>query len=365
VIGTAASGNFANRYAGAGVDKLTPDHSILSDLLGPGGYDNGRSNKATDPMLVSVYANGNRKPSPYIPGFTTMIDTAATSDEGGNFIDIRYGPLTLWNCLAPDGSVRTPQSAANCPLFGDYHLRTGSPAIDAGLAASGSNGVPSVDFDGDARPGGPAPDIGADELAAAAVPFVPPALPLLDNFNRADSNTLGAGWQQLAVFGSAGLRAQHAQGLGLVGGNAYWSAAFGPRQGAAVTFPGTVVNGTSLLLKASGNFVLGNYVNFVRVRYSGGQVLVDTTTNGGLGYANQRTAATGVGFAAGDSLGATCDAAGTVTVWKTAAGGTVTVLGQASLPVTGTTAFVAGSGRTGIQLPVGASVDDFRAATVP
>jgi hypothetical protein len=365
VIGTAASGNFANRYVGAGVDKLTPDHSILSDLLGPGGYDNGRSNKAADPLLVSGYANGNRKPSPFVPGFTTAIDTAATSDEGGNFIDIRYGPLTLWNCLAPDGSVRTPQNAANCPLFGDYHLRTGSPAIDAGLAASGSNGVPSVDFDGDARPGGPATDIGADEVAAAAVPFVPPALPVLDNFNRANSNSLGGSWQQL-VIGSAALRvnAQHAQGF-VLGGNAYWSGAFGTRQGAAFTFVGTPATGTSLLLKASGTFVLGTYVNFVRVRYSGGQVLVDTTTNGGLSYANQRTVATGVSFAPGDTLGAIGDAAGTVTVWKLAAGGAVTVLGQASLPVTGTTAFVAGAGRTGMQLPTGASVDDFRAATVP
>jgi hypothetical protein len=366
VIGTAASGNFANRYAGAGVDKLTPDHSILSDLLGPGGYDNGRGNKATDPMMVSVYSNGNRKPSPFVPGFTTMIDTAATSDEGGNFIDIRYGPLTLWNCLASDGSVRTPQSAANCPLFGDYHLRTGSPAIDAGLAASGSNGVPSVDFDGDTRPGGPATDIGADEIGVAAIPFVPPTLPLLDNFNRANSNSLGASWQQLVLFGSAALRvsSQHAQGFSL-GGNAFWSAALGARQGAAVAFLGAPASGTGLLLKASGTFVLGTYSNFVRVRYSGGQVLVDTTTNGGLSYANQRTAATGVSFAAGDSLGAVCDAAGSVTVWQVAAGGAVTVLGQASLPVTGATAFIAAGGRAGIQLPSGASVDDFRAATVP
>jgi hypothetical protein len=84
-----------------------------------------------------------------------------------------------------------------------------------------------------------------------------------------------------------------------------------------------------------------------------------------LSYANQRTAASSAGFAAGDSLGASCDAAGNVTVWKLDAGGAVTVLGQASLPVTGTTAFVAGGGRAGIQLPTGASVDDFRAATIP
>ncbi len=44
------------------------------------------------------------------------------------------------------------------PDEADYHLAPGSAAIDAGDEA----GVP-IDFEGDARPLGPAPDIGADE----------------------------------------------------------------------------------------------------------------------------------------------------------------------------------------------------------
>ncbi|MGZ7007720.1 MAG: hypothetical protein ACXVLX_19120, partial [Ilumatobacteraceae bacterium] len=140
VVGTAAAGNFANRYTGAGVDKLTPDHSILTSLLGPNGYDNGHANLAADPLVVASYANANRKPSPFIPGFSTTIDTAATSDEGGNFIDVRYGPLTPWNCMNTDGTVRSPQSAANCTLFGNYHINAGSPALNAGLARTTTNG---------------------------------------------------------------------------------------------------------------------------------------------------------------------------------------------------------------------------------
>lgn len=163
VLRTAAAGSFANRYVGATVDKLTPDHSILSDLLGADAYDNGHGNLAADPTLVSPNANGNRKPSPFMPEFTTTIETAATSDEGGNFIDVRYGPLTLWNCLNPDGTVKSPQSAANCPLFGNFHLRAGSPAVNRGLARTASNGVPAIDIDGQARPAA-AIDIGADEL---------------------------------------------------------------------------------------------------------------------------------------------------------------------------------------------------------
>jgi hypothetical protein len=368
VLGTAAAGTFANRYVGAGVDKLTPDHSILTDLLGANGYNNGHANIAADPAPVSAYANGNRKPSPFVPGFTTLIDTAATSDEGGNFIDIRFGPLTLWNCLNPDGTVKSPQSAANCPLFGNYHLAAASPAINAGANRTGSNGVPAVDFDGDARPAA-AIDIGADELGGAAPPPPPvvlPALALLDNFNRANSNTLGASWLQATLFGQAAIRVNANQAYPFLAGSAFWGASFGARQGAAFTLAQAPANGTSLLLKGSGSLSLNTYQNFVRVRYNAGALLVDTTTTTGLSYANLSTLASGVSFAAGEGMAAMCDAAGTVTAWKIPASGPAVLLGQVTLPVTGATAFVAGAGRIGIQLPLGAPrVDDFRGGTVP
>ncbi len=44
------------------------------------------------------------------------------------------------------------------PAVGDYHIGAGSPAADAGLASD-----ISTDLDGDPRPAGTAPDIGADE----------------------------------------------------------------------------------------------------------------------------------------------------------------------------------------------------------
>ena len=368
VLRSAAAGSFALKYVGPGVDKLTPDHSILTALLGPNGYDNGRANLAVDPATVSAYANGNRKPSPFVPGFTTLIDTAATSDEGGNFIDIRYGPLTLWNCLNPDGTVKSPQSAANCPLFGDYHLAAGSPAINTGAPRTASNGVPTVDFDGLARPAA-AIDIGADEFAAVVVPPPPvvlPTLTLLDNFNRASSNTLGSNWTQLALFGTAAIRVNANQAQTTLLGNAYWSASFGPKQGAGFTLAAAPTNGTSLLLKASGNLTLGSYQNFVRIRYNGGAILVDSTTTTGLSYANLSTLASGVSFAPGETMAAMCDALGTVTSWKLPVSGPAVLLGQASLPVTGANAFIAGSGRIGIQMAAGAPrVDDMRGGTLP
>ncbi len=75
---------------------------------------------------------------------------AAAFDEGGNFIDVRYGPLDLSKF--------------------DYHL-TGSPAAvvgqgDAAVLTSDLASALATDADGDQRPWtGPTPDIGADEVA--------------------------------------------------------------------------------------------------------------------------------------------------------------------------------------------------------
>jgi hypothetical protein len=374
VLGTANQGTFANKYVGAGVDKLNPDHSILSALLGTNGYQN-NGNLAADPLFVSAYQNGSSKPAPIIPGYTTLIDTAATTDEGGNFIDIRYGPLTPWNCLALGGTNGQPSTQSNCPLYADYHIRTGSPAIDTGLSRTASNGVPTLDYDSTTRPA-TAIDIGADELGGGTggggggggVAF--PALAGLDNFNRANANTLGASWQQLVALGSAGVRVNSNQAsctglLCAAGANAYWNvgAALGARQAAAFTFANTTTNGDSLILKATGNYVLGAYQNMIRVRYStgsGGQVIVETTTNNGLSYTTQGTL--NAAFANGNTLTAMVDATGQVIVWKTA-GATTTQVGTVQLP--NNVLWTSGGGRVGLRLVNGARVDNFAGATVP
>ncbi len=74
--------------------------------------------------------------------FTTTLATAAALDEGGNFIDVHYGPLT------PGGS---------------YHLAVDSPAINAGNdAALAASPLLASDYDGQPRPV-VRTDIGADE----------------------------------------------------------------------------------------------------------------------------------------------------------------------------------------------------------
>jgi hypothetical protein len=112
---------------------------------------------------VLPYFNGPRD-NLSIPEFTTL-QTAGAFDEGGNFIQVTFGPLTL----VQDEATRT--------LY-DYHLGAGSPAVDAGGSVlpilNRTVGLPNgaadadtrqrLDFDNQTRPLGIAADIGADEL---------------------------------------------------------------------------------------------------------------------------------------------------------------------------------------------------------
>jgi hypothetical protein len=118
---------------------LNPRSCILTDTTG---YHS--SNIQGNPMFVGAYFNGDRGQTIVMPEITTSIATAPAFDEGGNFIDVRFGPLT------PSG---------------DYHIGAGSPAQN--------NGDPSVlflffpqlllDIDEQFRLFGTGPDIGADE----------------------------------------------------------------------------------------------------------------------------------------------------------------------------------------------------------
>ncbi|MBN0987529.1 hypothetical protein [Amphritea pacifica] len=88
---------------------------------------------------------------------TTSINIAAALDEGGNFIDVRFGPLTL------DPTLR-----------GNYRLDNNSSnrAIDRGQAdiLIGNANLSDADFYGTPRFYGSAPEIGAEELALGAIP---------------------------------------------------------------------------------------------------------------------------------------------------------------------------------------------------
>ena len=134
VIGTAGSSAFDPRYC------------FLTD---PAGYD--PSNITGKPRFYSPLYNGDRGQTLILPEPTTGIQVQPAFDEGGNFIEVRFGPLTTRN----EKGKR---------LF-DYHIFNSSDAANAADPL-----VPTMypdlgqDIDDDARPDAKGPDIGADEV---------------------------------------------------------------------------------------------------------------------------------------------------------------------------------------------------------
>ena len=472
---------------------LNPTYSILTD---PTFYPNAH-NLGSDPAVVRQYCNGSRVP-PEAPGLSAFgyevppgitdaivpnplfnLTAAATVDEGNNWINMAYGPLSLTNEAAMLGTLGYNQ------LLGNFRLTSASPAI--GQIPSGTTNyvdAPNVDFFGTPRKTNPDPrvDIGAVEYLAVSafvldpasltfssslnvttgpqtvtvnntgdvpltlaititglnngqfsqtstgcapvasggsctidVRFTPtgtsmnprtatlsvaaggttltvsltgnifvlvPTLPVLDNFNRANASTLGANWSQMTTASSsvctvlglgtapcAFIQVNTNQASDLtMSGFAFWNGAgnvFGAKQGAAFTFVNTTVNGSWLMLKASGG-TAAFPANYIRVLYNNGAVAVSTTTNGNSFPASYTTRGTfPVAFTSGDVLTAQADATGTVSVWKTT-GATTTFVGQVAIPTSGTGAWTQGTGggRMGLLLPVGGRVDNFAGGTV-
>lgn len=120
-------------------------------LLTQGGYDDNGSYGGvnlftTDPVFVNPVHNVGA--GGLVQTEFTTLATAATFDEGGNFIQVSFAPLSI---VGSGGGLY------------DYHIQAGSPAISAGQNV-GLNGPLGLDFDNDPRSNGNTNDIGADEL---------------------------------------------------------------------------------------------------------------------------------------------------------------------------------------------------------
>jgi hypothetical protein len=98
------------------------------------------------------------------------IKPTATVDEGHNWLNLTYGPLTLNRSAVQAGSLNPPElmvaSAATGTTGGAYSIQGTSAAVNRGSNA----GAPATDFFGNQRPGTTANpvDIGAVEFPIAA-----------------------------------------------------------------------------------------------------------------------------------------------------------------------------------------------------
>jgi hypothetical protein len=153
----------------SGAGSLNPLYSILTDSTA---YD--VSNSTDDPLLLNAVPNGGGGGT----GIGTTIPTAAAFDEGGNFIDVRFAPLSLVDTLTGD-----PIGNSDGTVLYDDHLSPTSPAIGSAIAIAAADGNDelALDIDGDDRSAEVDLDIGADQYVA------PPDSPSGDDLIFKDS----------------------------------------------------------------------------------------------------------------------------------------------------------------------------------
>jgi len=127
---------------------LNPRRSLLTDATG---YHASNIDGETP---VQTFANSYLNGSPFLeptPLEFQTIKVAPALDEGGNWIDVRYAPLSINDVDGLDNAIDVPS---------DYHLQPTSIAVDAGAGNRG--GGLNLDIDGEGIVG--VVDIGSDEV---------------------------------------------------------------------------------------------------------------------------------------------------------------------------------------------------------
>jgi hypothetical protein len=168
--------------------SISPVYSVLTSTSG---YT-ANHNMSSDPLVVSEYCNGSRVPpecsvadgcgglngfgvppgiaDSVVPNPVFSLTPSATVDEGNNWINVSWGPLSLTN-----PSVQgTDGNYGGGPMLGNYALTSASPAVDyipVNVSLPTGLSLPTTDFFGNKRPdSGSASciDVGAVELVSSS-----------------------------------------------------------------------------------------------------------------------------------------------------------------------------------------------------
>jgi hypothetical protein len=142
--------------------RLTASDSVLT----PGSNVLGSGNSTGNPNFVSSYCDGSRQPPEFgasgwqvppgisdatVPNPIFNLTPVATVDEGNNWINLRWGPLSMSNPTAVGGAYAN--YGGGLPL-GNYSITAGSAAATLVTGANFTD-APQYDFfDNPRKPGG-------------------------------------------------------------------------------------------------------------------------------------------------------------------------------------------------------------------
>jgi hypothetical protein len=186
ISGAEISANHAVR--GGGIYGSSDDLHVLNTLLAGNTATSGQGHGlfADDPERVTIVHTTLATPSVTAGSAIYLSNTVAAAITNTLIANFGTGIEALTGTVTQDynlfAGVTTPAIGAAggahdvfgapdflAPLAGDYHLGPASRAIDRGAAGTGVG----VDFDGEARPFGPLPDIGYDERTAGYKLYLP------------------------------------------------------------------------------------------------------------------------------------------------------------------------------------------------